>query len=141
MGSGRCRQFKVCQRLPLQRPLDGCSDDRVFSGKSRARGGNEKYGRLTAVCAATHGGGPTRKERVGPARRGAQTRKLARLGTAKEEDLKFLKKKDMPVSKLDLAPVDKAKMENLAKSWGASDVTADADPDIAVWPTTVGAHF
>ena len=78
---------------------------------------------------------------MGPARRGAQTSKLARLGTAKEEDLKFLKKKDVPVSKLDLAPVDKAKMENLAKSWGASDVTADADPDIAVWLTTVGAHF
>jgi hypothetical protein len=59
-------------------------------------------------------------------------RKLSQLGIGKDDDLKLLTKKDM--SKLDLPPVTKTKIENLAKSLGASLGAGDLDP----WLRSIG---
>ena len=61
-------------------------------------------------------------------------RKLSQLGIGKDDDLKLLTKKEM--SKLDLPPVTKTKIENLAKSLGAS--LGVAGTDLAPWLRSIG---
>jgi len=62
-------------------------------------------------------------------------RQLHRLGVSTEDDLKLLTKEEIP--KLDVAPVSKTKIENLAKSLGAFKATGSGE-ELVPWLRHIG---